>query len=187
MEFHGNHFSSQLRGNLLYIQYNAVSNIYRTILTSDGRATIASLDKQGLAMNIGNLGLDLTQAPNGNLVETRYGNSSIFYYKPVEGATTDLVVKTCFPRRGRSSGGNILSVYGVNLNSRHPTVIVMVGGISCPTTFTSSTRVDCRLSGGVGTVDIVVTNGGMSSTFERGYRYISGTPPVGFTIPVYGY
>jgi IPT/TIG domain/Glucose / Sorbosone dehydrogenase len=184
-EFHGNHFGGQLRYNLLYIRYGGINNIYRVILTPDGRAAIPSLMKKGLAMNIGNVGLDITQAPNGNLIEMRYGNSSVYSYAPVEAATTALLAKTSFPRRGRTSGGNTLSVYGVNLNARSPIVAVLVGGINCPTTFISSTRVDCTLPGGIGTVNVVVQNGGASSTFERGYRYISGTLPPGFVLPVY--
>jgi Glucose / Sorbosone dehydrogenase/IPT/TIG domain len=186
MEFHSNHFGGQLRSNLLYVQYSATNNIYRAILTADGKAIIPSLDKKGLAMNIGELGLDLTQAPNGNLVDVRFGSGSIYYYRPVEATTTALVAKTCFPRRGRSAGGNILSIYGVNMNTRNPTtVVVTVGGVNCPTTFISSTRVDCRLPGGSGTVDIIVQNGGVTSTFQNGYRYISGLSPISFVLPVY--
>jgi IPT/TIG domain/Glucose / Sorbosone dehydrogenase len=184
-EFHGNHFDGQLRYNLIYIRYGAVNNIHRVILTPDGRAAIPSLMKKGLAMNIGNVGLDITQAPNGNLIEMRYGNSSVYSYAPVEPATTALIAKTCFPRRGRSSGGTTLSIYGVNLNTRSPNVTVTVGGINCPTTFISSTNVNCILPGGNGTVDVVVRNGAATSTFERGYRYISGTLPIGFVLPVY--
>jgi Glucose / Sorbosone dehydrogenase/IPT/TIG domain len=185
MEYHSNHFNGQLRSNLLYIQYSASNNIYRAIVTDDGKGIIPSLDKKGLAMNIGEIGLDLTQAPNGNLIDVRFGSASIYYYKPVETATTALVAKTCFPRRGRSAGGNILSIYGINMNTRHPTVTVSVGNVNCPTTFVSSTRVDCRLPGGIGTVDIVVTNGVATSTFQKGYQYISGLPPIGFVLPVY--
>jgi IPT/TIG domain/Glucose / Sorbosone dehydrogenase len=185
LEFHGNHFGGQLRYNLVYIRYNGVNNIHRAVLTPDGRSLLPSLQGRGLAMNIGNLGLDITQAPNGNLVEIRYGNSSVYTFAPVEPPTTALIAKTCFPRRGRTSGGTTLSIYGVNLNTRSPNVTVTVGGINCPTTFISSTKVDCTLPGGLGTVDIVVQNGGVSSTFERGYRYISGTLPIGFVLPVY--
>jgi IPT/TIG domain/Glucose / Sorbosone dehydrogenase len=185
LEFHGNHFGKQLRQNIIYVRYNGINNIHRLILTADGRAAIPSLARKGIAMNIGNLGLDITQAPNGNLVEMRYANSSVFSFLPVEPPTTALIANTCFPRRGRTSGGSTLSIYGVNLNTRSTLVTVMVGGNVCPTTFISSTRVDCTLPGGNGTVDVVVQNGGATSTFERGYRYISGTLPIGFSLPVY--
>jgi IPT/TIG domain/Glucose / Sorbosone dehydrogenase len=185
LEFHSNHFNGQLRYNLVYIRYNGLKNIHRIVLTADGRAVLPSLNKKGLKMNIGNLGLDLTQAPNGNLVEMRYASSNVFYYKPVEPATTALIAKTCWPHRGRSSGGSTLSIYGVNFNTRSPTVTVTVGGSNCPVTMVTATRVDCTLPGGVGTVDIVVQNGAATSTFQRGYRYISGVLPQGFILPVY--
>jgi IPT/TIG domain/Glucose / Sorbosone dehydrogenase len=184
-EYHAEHFNGQLRGNLIYIQYNAVNNIYRTIVSSDGRAILPALNKKGIVMGIGNLGLDITQAPNGNLVEMRYPVNLVYYYRPVEPETTSLIAKTCFPRRGPVSGGNTLSIYGVNFNARGPTVTVTVGNRNCPTTFVSSKRIDCTLPGGIGTVDIVVNNGGITSTFNLGYRYITGTPPTGFVLPVY--
>jgi IPT/TIG domain/Glucose / Sorbosone dehydrogenase len=185
MEFHSNHFSGILRRNLLYIRYGGEKNIYRIVLNADGRGVLPSLNGKGIEMNIGHVGLDLTQAPNGNLVEMRYEDNTVFVYKPVEPNTNALVAKTCFPRRGRSSGGNTLSVYGENFTAKGPTVLVTVGGINCPTTFVSSTRVDCTLPGGTGTVDIVVQNGAASSTFDNGYRYVSGTVPPGFVLPVY--
>jgi IPT/TIG domain/Glucose / Sorbosone dehydrogenase len=185
LEYHGEHFGGQLRSNLLYIQYNAVNNIYRVALSPDGRSIHSALNKKGVAMGIGNLGLDITQAPNGNLIEMQYPINSVNYYRPVEPATTELIAKTCFPRRGPTSGGNILSIYGVNLNTRGASVSVTVGGRTCPTKYVSLKRIDCTLPGGTGTVDIIVTNGGISSTFKRGYRYISGTPPAGFVLPVY--
>jgi IPT/TIG domain/Glucose / Sorbosone dehydrogenase len=185
LEYHGEHFDGQLRSNLIYIQYNAVNNIYRVALSPDGRAIHSALNQKGVAMNIGNLGLDITQAPNGNLIEMRYPINTVNYYRPIEPSTTDIIAKTCFPRRGPTGGGNLLSIYGVNFNTRGSSVSVSVGGRNCPTTFVSSKRIDCTLPGGTGTVDIIVTNNGISSTFKRGYRYISGTPPPGFVLPVY--
>jgi glucose/arabinose dehydrogenase len=185
MEFHGNHFGGLLRYNLIYTHYQRENNIFRGILTEDGQSILPGLEKQGVPLNIGRTGLDITQAPNGNLIEVSYGKNQVNYYMPSEEATTTLIVKTCWPYRGPSSGGSLLSIYGVNLNSRSPLVIVTVGGTSCPTTFVSETRVDCILPGGIGTVDIVLSNGASTSTFERGYRYITGTLPTGFVLPVY--
>jgi IPT/TIG domain/Glucose / Sorbosone dehydrogenase len=185
LEFHGNHFGGQLRYNLIYLRYKDSNNFFRVVLTPDGRALLPSLNKRGISMNIGNLGLDLTQAPNGNLIEMRYNTSNVHYYKPLEPATTELIAKTCWPRRGRTSGGTPLTIYGENFNARSSTVTVTVGGTNCPVTSVSVTKVVCTLPGGVGTVDIVVKNGDASSTFEKGYRYISGVLPPSFQIPVY--
>jgi IPT/TIG domain/Glucose / Sorbosone dehydrogenase len=180
-EYHGNHFGGQLRYNLIFIRYNGLDNIFRVVLTPDGTAVLPSITKP-IPLNIGNVGLDVTQAPNGNLIEMRYQEETIFYHKPVEPSTSSLIVKTCFPRRGRNGGGNTLYIYGVNFEQ---TATVQVGGKDCPVTFVSSKRIDCILPGGSGTVDIIVKIGTVTSIFERGYRYISGVAPTGFVLPVY--
>jgi glucose/arabinose dehydrogenase len=185
MEFHGNHFGGQLRGDLFMIRYNGANNIIRVILTPDGTQLLPSLNKKPLQTGIGSQGLDLTQAPNGNLIEMRYQNETVYFHKPLESPTTALIAKICFPRRGPNAGGNRLTVYGVNFNVNSPTVTVTVGGVDCPVTSVSATRIDCTLPGGSGTVDIVVNNGPFSSTFQKGYRYISGIMPMDFVMPVY--
>ena len=186
IEYHSNHFGGQLRYNLMFIRYNGLDNIFRVVLSPDGKSVASSLNRKALKMNIGSTGLDLTQAPNGNLIEIGYSEESISYYRPIEAVTDDLIVKTVFPRRGRSSGNNTLHVYGVNFlknNTTWPTVTV--GGVVCPITRVCATKVDCTLPGGQGTVDIIVTNNVSTSLFQRGYRYVSGLPPTNFTLPVY--
>jgi hypothetical protein len=133
-------------------------------------------------LNIGYQGLDLTQAPNGNLIEMRYQNNTVFYHKPIETATSTMTVLTVFPRRGRNGGGSTLSVYGVNFATG---ATVQVGGKDCPVSSIAANRIDCILPGGTGTVDIVVTQGSVTSLFEKGYRYISGVTPPGFILPTY--
>lgn len=56
------------------------------------------------------------------------------------------------------------------------TPTVTVGGVDCPLNGSiSSKKITCTLPSGTGAADIVVTaNDGQSSTFERGYRYITG-------------
>jgi Glucose / Sorbosone dehydrogenase/IPT/TIG domain len=184
MEFHGNHFDGQLRHNLLFIRYSASNNIFRVILNANGTGVVSSSTK-AIPLNIGLKGLDITQAPNGNIIEIRYPTNSVFHYKPVEPETTDMVIKSTFPRRGPNSGGNMLSIYGVNLNRLGPSPTVSVGNKSCQLVSASSNRIDCRLPGGTGTVDITVSNGPATSTFSRGYRYISGVPAIGFKLPIY--
>jgi IPT/TIG domain/Glucose / Sorbosone dehydrogenase len=184
LEFHGNHFGGQLRYNLIFLRYNGLKNIFRVILTPDGSAVLPSITKP-IPLDLGELGLDLTQAPNGNLIEMRYGGNAIFYNKPMEAATAAMLVKTVFPRRGVNGGGNTLYVYGVNFKTAGPAPTVQVGGKECPVTLISKTRIDCTLPGGAGTVDIVVNQGSERSIFERGYRYISGVHPPGFVLPIY--
>jgi IPT/TIG domain len=153
------------------------------VLNEDGSAVSpeASLP---ISMGLGSFVLDITQAPNGNIIEIRYAENEI-YHRPVEETTTNL--KTyCFPHRGGTSGGNLLSIYGVNFNKNGRNLIVTVGGVKCVSLpATTSDRIDCIVPGGVCTVDVVVTNGSQSSTFEQGYRYVSGVLPPDFVLPEY--
>jgi hypothetical protein len=158
-----------------------VNFVYRVVLTPDGTGVLPTITSP-IPMNIGYLGLDLTQAPNGNLIEMRYQNNTVYVHKPVELPSTTMKVKTAFPRRGRSGGGTILNIYGINFA---PGATVLVGGKSCPVISLKSNQIDCTLPGGVGTVDIVVSLGATTSVFQKGYRYISGVPPAGFVLPVY--
>jgi hypothetical protein len=49
----------------------------------------------------------------------------------------------------------------------------------------SAQHLDCTVPGGTGHNDVVVSNGGASSTIPKGYRYVTGLPPPGFKLPVY--
>lgn len=115
------------------------------------------------------------QAPDGSLVDTRYLTGAVFAYTPSEAATSALLVKGVFPRRGSVAGGSTLKIYGVNFDKASITAVT-VGGSSCPVVSVSSNKVVCTLPGGSGTVDVVVSTASESSTFERGYRYITGLP-----------
>jgi len=109
-------------------------------------------------------------------VDTRYLTGDIYAYIPSEPTTTELVVKGCFPRRGGVAGGSNLNIYGVNFDSSSG-LSVTVGGSSCPILSIAATKIVCKLPGGSGTVDVVVSSSsGESSTFERGYRFITGQP-----------
>jgi IPT/TIG domain len=183
MEYHGMAFGGMLHNNLIVAWYGASESISRLILNEDGsNVVIESLVP--LELKIGYKSLDVHQAPNGNLMDIRYNEDSIAYYKPLEPPTTALGISTSFPRRGPSAGGNTLTIYGVNLKGI--TTTVTVGGRPCPTRSISATRIDCVLPGGpVGPVDIVVVKDGSESVFQDGYRYISGFMPSNFKIPKY--
>jgi IPT/TIG domain len=169
IEYTADYFNGQLRGNLLHVKYK--STIRRTVLSPDG-LSVNSLSKPAISL-VGSSGLDVAQAPNGNLIEMRYSASTIFVQKPTEAASTVLKVYTVFPNRGGLAGGTLLKLYGANFGT-NPTVTV--GTNACPKVvgkFTN-TYIECTLPGGRGTVDVVVTSGSASYTFERGYRYIVG-------------
>jgi len=119
-------------------------------------------------------GLDVTQAPNGSLIEARYTDSELYGYKPVEAASSAVAVKSVFPRRGGLAGGSTLTIYGQNLKKNGASPSITVGGSNCVVQSTSNRKLKCTLPGGLGTVDVVVTVGGESYTFYSGYRYISG-------------
>jgi len=109
-------------------------------------------------------------------VDTRYLTGAVYAYTPSEAATSALVVKGVFPRRGPVAGGSTLKIYGINFDPA-TTTSVTVGGSSCPVvSVVSSNKIVCTLPGGSGTVDVVVSTASESSTFERGYRYITGLP-----------
>lgn len=101
---------------------------------------------------------------------------AVFAYTPSEAATAQLVVKGVFPRRGGVAGGSNLNIYGVNLDNSGSSAAVKVGGNACPVVSVTSRKIVCTLPGGSGTVDVVVSTVTESSTFERGYRYITGQP-----------
>jgi IPT/TIG domain len=166
------------------VKYGSSSSLSRIILNADGTDVIPQ-SKKVIPMNIGFDGLDVAQAPNGNLIELRYGIREIAYFQPKQAATTQLIVTSIYPRRGGISGGTTLSIYGVNLDSNGPDPLVMIGNVECPRTSVSMTRIDCTLPGGFGMMDITVTNGAMTYTFSKGYRYISGSLPTDFKLPVY--
>jgi len=169
IEFVTDHFDGQLRGNLIASKYQ--DGLLRVILTPDGTSVIQQSDP-ALPL-VGDDGLDVAQAPDGTLVDARVGSNAIYYHKPVEPPTTDMVVKGVFPTRGSQVGNSTLDIYGINFSG---TPIVSVGGSNCPVTSVSSTKIECTLPGGTGTVDIVVTLGPETSTFNNGYRYITGVP-----------
>jgi glucose/arabinose dehydrogenase len=187
MEFHGNHFGGQLRGNLIMTQYRATPSLTRVILHADGDRLVVN---RSLPLNIGSSGLDITQAPNGNLIEMQYSVDSLAVIRPVLADIGVMVVTTVFPRRGPNAGGYPVSIFGMNFGSTMDatSLIVTIGKVRCmDVILVSSIRIDClRIPGGFGTVDITITNStGASSTFEQGYRYISGLLPNDFILPVY--
>ena len=169
IEYQADHFDGQLRGNLIVSRYK--QGLLRVILTTNGLGVIPqSIPPLSL---IGDDGIDVTQAPNGNLIEVRLSSNALYYHKPNEALTAALKVKSVFPRRGGSAGGIALSIYGVNLNAGTGRTVT-VGGNNCPIVSTTATRIDCTLPGGSGTVNVVVTSSAGPSTFSGGYRYIAG-------------
>lgn len=169
IEFQSGHFYGQLRGDLVLGRYKG--GLYNAELSSDGRSVLRTptmLDSNG--------GLSLTQGPDGTLFVVRNDEGDVLYVSPEESVrSTDVDVKSVFPRRGPRSGGSILTIYGENL-SKFGTPTVTVGGNLCPLTGSvSDAKISCRLPSGTGTVDIQVSSGRETDTFARGYRYISGT------------
>jgi hypothetical protein len=122
-----------------------------------------------------NGGLTLTQGPDGTLFVVKNDEGKVIYLSPDESvASLGVDVKSVFPRRGPQEGGSLLTIYGDKLDALgRPTVTV--GEKVCPLSGpVSASKLTCRLPSGTGTVDIVVSSGEQSDTFERGYRYIRG-------------
>jgi hypothetical protein len=169
IEFQSDHFFGQLRGNLILGRYKG--GLYRAELSSDGRSVL-----RNPSMFNKNGGLTLTQGPDGTLFVVKNDEGKVIYLSPDESvASLGVDVKSVFPRRGPQEGGSLLTIYGDKLDALgRPTVTV--GGMVCPLSGpVSASKLTCRLPSGTGTVDIVVSSGEQSDTFERGYRYIRGT------------
>ena len=65
-------------------------------------------------------------------------------------------------------------IFGENFDR---VVSVKVGGRECIVTSLSTSKLECTIPGGTGTVDVVTTgNDGTSYNFEKGYRYVTGLP-----------
>jgi IPT/TIG domain len=169
VEFDSDHFNGQMRGNLIVSKYNGP--LYRIILSADG-TTVQPNSNPAIVLG-GVDTLAVVQAPNGNLIDTRYQMDNCFFYRPNEPLTSALIVKAVFPRRGSLAGGTKFSVYGVNFAAGST-----VSGNACTSVnVVSSKKIECRLpSGTLGLKDIVVAAGGSSDTFAKGYRYITGRP-----------
>ena len=170
IEYQADHFNGQLRGNLIHVKYK--KELLRTVLSADG-LTANPLTIPGLSL-LGQNGLDVAQAPNGNLIEARYTTSSLHVSRPIEAATAAIRVSSVFPTRGGLAGGTLLRVYGLNFDA---SATVTVGGINCPIVGpVTSSFLQCTLPGRpVGSYDIVVTAIAGTYTFQKGYRYIVGS------------
>jgi hypothetical protein len=155
------------------------------IILNDAGTDVVPQSLNFIPLNIGSDALDVTQAPNGNLIEVRFADGAVAYHKPNEAPTAELIVKAVFPHRGPSAGGNTLSIYGVNFGSTEVDATVLVGNIPCPILTLTPTKIVCVLPGGIGKVDVSLSVDGLTSTLTKSYRYISGLPPPGFVIPVY--
>lgn len=171
MDYHANCFDGQLRGNIIGSKYG--DGLVRIVLTPRGTEVVKD-SKYGIPL-VGDKGFYLTLAPDGTIIESRYSMNQVYYSKPIEEPTTTLKVLSVFPYRGRSSGGNVLSIYGVNFLA---SAIVTVGGTKCTNqVLVSSKQIDCTLPGGSpGSVDVIVTQGIEKSKFAEAYRYITGLP-----------
>ena len=171
IEFHGDHFEKQLRGNLIAAKYQG--SLLRIILTPNGKGVIPQSDP-AIQLTPDVDALDVTQAPDGTLISTSLDQNALYFHRPVEAATTKLTIKSVYPRRGGQIGGNTLMIFGENFDT---ILSVNVGGRGCNLTARSISKVECVLPGGIGTVDVVASGtNGTSYNFEKGYRYITGLP-----------
>jgi Glucose / Sorbosone dehydrogenase len=186
-EYHANHFNGKLRGNMIVVKYQA--GLFRIILTPDGTGTIAA-SRQGISMNLGQDGTDITMSPHGIMIEARRPSSKLIFHRPIEPATTSIKIYSVFPVRGPLLG-RIISVYGQNFVAGQILVSVGVtsaiagGAIGAGTmavcsnpSVVSSIQIDCLLPAGreTGLVDISVSKVNTNETvvLTNGYRYITG-------------
>jgi IPT/TIG domain/Glucose / Sorbosone dehydrogenase len=171
VEFESDHFNGQMRGDLVLSKYGG--DLYRVILSEDGES-VKSISNPALPL-AGSVGLAVTQAPDGSLIDARYVNNECFVYKPQEIESDELDITSVFPRRGGVAGGSTLAIFGANFMG---TPQVTVGGNPCANvTIVSQTKIQCVLPiGNIGAQDVTVTIGSTKDTFAKGYRYILGKP-----------
>lgn len=170
IEYQADHFDGQLRGNLIAAKYT--DGLFRVVLTNDGLNVVPE-SVQALPL-VGDWGLDVAQAPNGNLIEVRLPSNALYYHKPVEEITSQIRIVSVFPSRGSNAGGSTLHIYGVNLDSGS-NLTVSIGRNKCEVQALTATILTCMLPGGAnGIVDVTISSDAGTYTFEKGYRYISG-------------
>ena len=158
-----------MNGNLIIAKF--MGGLSRVILTPNGRSVVPQ-SVPPIPLNDAN-GLDVIQAPGGELIEVSLADNSIFVHEPIEEDTGKMTLLSVFPRRGGYSGASTLTLYGKNFETGTPTVTV--GGKSCPVTNNVGTYLECTLPTGRGNSDVVVSVGGQTSTLVDGYRFIPGT------------
>jgi hypothetical protein len=175
IEYDSNHFNGELRHNLIVSKYK--DGLYRIVLSRDGNSVIpTSIPAIEL---IGDGGLAVTQAPNGNLFEARFDTNSIYVYRPIEPLSTQMVINTIYPRRGGLVGGSTLSIFGANFLGSQ--IVVFVGTSICsnPVVTDANTVIHCRIppSTSIGLKDVIVENdSGVRTTYTLAYQYIRGLP-----------
>lgn len=168
IEFQTNHFEKKLRGHLIMGRYKG--GLYHIELSPDGRSVPKKLPsvltRQG--------GIGVCQGPDGTLFSARNDAGDVLFHTPDEPPSLDLEVLSVFPRRGSESGGSLLRIFGENL-LKFGTPSVTVGGKACPLVGSvSESKISCRLPGGSGKADVIVSAGSQSTPFLDGYRYIRG-------------
>jgi glucose/arabinose dehydrogenase len=174
IEYDANHFNGEMRHNLIVSKYK--DGLSRIVLSPDGNSVVpTSIPVIDL---MGDSGLAVAQAPNGNLVEARFDVNAIHVYSPDEPLATQMTIYSVFPRRGGLAGGSTLSIYGVNFLGSQ--IVVFVGTSICsnPVVSDANTIVRCTIppSTNIGIKDVVVeNNNGVRTTFNLAYQYIRGS------------
>lgn len=173
-EFETEHFAGQLQGNLIISQWRGT--IVHVALSSDGESSKngPSDFPPGLIYEDA---LDIVQGPDGTLFTANHRSDQVDFYIPIDTKSSNLRLMSVFPRRGPTKSGNsTLTIFGDHLYT-NGFASVMVGDRDCVVLPpTSDAKVTCLLPDGTGMVDIVVTTGLQSSTFQNGYRYITAEP-----------
>lgn len=175
IEWQTNHFDGQLRYNLITSKYSGP--LYRIILNSEGTNVIEA-SKPAIQL-VGSQGLDVTQGPDGTLIELRYGLSQIWYHKPIE--TKNFIkdrkinILSIYPRRGNQVGGQLITIYGTNFFGK---LNIQFGKNinNCLIQSTTTTKIICKIPGSIpGQVDVIITSDTTgSTTYANGFRYIKG-------------
>lgn len=184
-EWQSDHFGGGLRGDLIVGRYKG--SLFNIKLANEGQVAVGGVYVNPPVL-VKDGGLSVTQGPDGTLFVASVNGGKVFYQAPVDAKTSQIAVKSVFPRRGSMSGGTPLKVYGENLfvGDGQPTVAVggkpcVVNGMKAYTDVAGLAMqwIECTLpdASKAGLADVMVTFGAESYTFVGGYRYMSGGAP----------
>ncbi len=170
-EYTANTFGGQMRGDLLIVQFNQVLRRYELSAGGDG------IDDEHV---LGGGGLDVTQGPRGGIYVADYGGNKVLRYTPNEPAPVTFAIRDTFPNSGSVAGGTTQKITGVGFGAIGGTT-VLIGGQEMTLTLVTPTEITGLLpaGAGAGAVDVVITTGGTTKTFSKGFRYVgaaTGTP-----------
>lgn len=162
IEYMGNTFGAQLRGNLFASKFAERSSdeVFRILLHGDGgvKSSFPIAKHSGVA---------LVMSATGAMYMPRVYADRVAVLSPIERDPKIMVVTSVLPFRGPKRGGGTVTITGWNLN---PPLSVFVGGKACRNVrnFQGGRSLQCNVPPGSGKATVVVRKGSKAS---RSYAF----------------